>query len=84
MKKYEKNMNKYEENTKKGEEYMKNYEGIRKIYEEICWKYKETHENKNSSYIWAVGLGKIPSSLSLGQGGGVAVSRFRGTSKKEI
>ena len=38
-----------------------------KIYEEISGKY----ENKDSPSIWAVGLGKIPSSSSYLEGWGV-------------
>ena len=52
---------------------------IRRKYEEICGKY----ENKDSPYIWAVGLGKISSSSSyFGEGGWFAISRFRGTPEK--
>ena len=43
---------------------MKKYEGIMK--EEVCGEY----ENKDSPYIWAVGLGKIPSSSSYLEEGG--------------
>jgi len=53
-----------------------------KKYEGICGKY----ENKDSPYIWAVGLGKILSSSSYfeaGRGmGWFAIFRFRGTPEK--
>ena len=63
MKKYEGNMKKYE----------RKYEEIWRKYEEICGKY----ENKDSPYIWAVGLGKILRSSFFRGGEGVVVRNFQ-------
>ena len=91
-KKYEEIWRNYEGYTKKDiwrimkgiwrnyEGYMKKYEGIMKgeiwrKYEEICGKY----ENKDSLYIWVVGLGKISRSSSFfGAGGWGGGSQFPG------
>jgi len=42
--------------------------------------------NNDSPYIWAVGLGKIPSSSShpRGEGWFAAISRFKGTPEKRL
>ena len=67
--------------SQKYEENMKEYEQDMTKYKEICGKY----ENKDSPYIWAVGLRKISSSSSYLEGGGEGgfeISRFRGTQAK--